>query len=99
MSGARRRPADARILRDHSHEAIVDALERNWRASVGAFGLAPGTTVRDDDEMFWFVTGLPDGALNSIMYANFTPDRVDAGIAERIRLHETYGVPINWLVG
>jgi GNAT superfamily N-acetyltransferase len=99
MSDAAKRPTDAGVLRDHSHDAIVEALERNWRASVGAFGLASGTTVRDDDEMFWFVTGLPDGALNSIMYANFAPDRVDVGIAERTRLHDTYGVPINWLVG
>ena len=99
MNDARRRPADPGILRDHSHDAIVEALERNWRASVGAFGLAPGTTVRDDDEMFWFVTGLPDGALNSIMYANLAPDRIDDAIMERVRLHETYGVPIDWLVG
>ena len=93
------RPAGEHILRDGSHDQIVDALERNWRASVGAFGLAPSTTVHDGDELFWFVTGVQDGALNSIMYANLASHRVDAAVAERARLREVYDVPMNWLVG
>jgi GNAT superfamily N-acetyltransferase len=84
---------------DTAPERIVDAVERNWRAAVGAFGLAPTTVIRDDPELFWFITGLPDGSFNSIMYANLAPDRVDAAIDELFRLRETYGVPVGWLVG
>src|SRR5829696_1397404 len=37
------------ILPAYSEPArIVEAVERNWRASVGAFGLAPTTVIRDD---------------------------------------------------
>src|SRR4051794_19309154 len=58
------------ILRDASPDAVVEGVERNWRACVGAFGLAPSTMIRDDDELFWYVTGLPDASFNSVMYAN-----------------------------
>lgn len=77
----------------------MDAVERNWRASVGAFGLAPTTVVRDDSELFWYVTGLPDAAFNSVMYANLTPERVDAAVDELFCLRATYDVPMGWLVG
>src|SRR5262245_443117 len=86
-------PADA------APEIVVDAVERNWRASVGAFGLAPTTVVRDDAELFWYVTGLPTAAFNSVMYANLAPERVDAAVGELCRLRETYDVPMGWLVG
>jgi GNAT superfamily N-acetyltransferase len=86
-------PADA------APETIVDAVEPNWRAAVGAFGLASTTVVRDDPDLFWFITGLPDGSFNSIMYANLAPERVDAAIDELFRLRETYDVPVGWLVG
>lgn len=86
-------PADA------APETVVEAVERNWRASVRAFGLAPTTVIRDDPELFWFITGLPAGSFNSVMYANLAPERVDAAIDELFQLRETYGVPVGWLVG
>jgi ribosomal protein S18 acetylase RimI-like enzyme len=86
-------------LRDCSSDELVDAVERNWRAGVGAFGLAPTTVVRDDPELFWYVTGLPEAAFNSVMYANLAPDRIDAAVAELRALRAEHGVPINWLIG
>jgi ribosomal protein S18 acetylase RimI-like enzyme len=55
--------------------------------------------VRDDHELFWFMTGLPDATFNSIMYANLGPGRLDAAIAELQSLRATYNVPMNWLIG
>lgn len=90
----------ADVLRDNSDEAVLAAIDLNWRASSRAFGLAPSTVIRDDDELFWYVTGLPSGAFNSIMYANLpTPDRIDAAVAELHALRERHGVPVGWLVG
>jgi len=86
-------PADA------PPDVVVAAVERCWRASVRTFGLAPITSIRDDAELFWYVTGLPDAAFNSVMYANLAPDRVDAAVDELFRLRETHAVPIGWLVG
>jgi len=87
------------VLRDHADEAVLAAIDLNWRASSRAFGLAPTTVIRDDDELFWYVTGLPSGAFNSIMYANLAPDRIDAAVAELYALRERYGVPVGWLIG
>jgi ribosomal protein S18 acetylase RimI-like enzyme len=87
------------VLRDPSHDQLVDAAERTWRACVGAFGLAPTTVVRDDAELFWYVTGLPEAAFNAVMYANLAPERIDAAVAELRALRAEHGVPMDWLIG
>jgi GNAT superfamily N-acetyltransferase len=89
----------ADVLRDTSDDAVTVAIDLNWRASSRAFGLARSTVIRDDDELFWYVTGLPTAAFNSVMYANLAPERIDAAIAELRALRVTHGVPIGWLVG
>jgi GNAT superfamily N-acetyltransferase len=89
----------ADVLRDTSDDAVTAAIDLNWRASSRAFGLAPSTTIRDDDTLFWYVTGLPTAAFNSIMYANLRPDQIDAAIDELRALRARHGVPIGWLVG
>ena len=99
MNDHSRRSGESIIPSSAARETIVEAVERNWRASARAFGLAPTTVVRDDAELFWYVTGLPDAAFNSIMYANLAPGQVDATIDELFRLRETYDVPMGWLVG
>jgi GNAT superfamily N-acetyltransferase len=87
------------VLHDPSDEAIRAAIDLNWRASSRAFGLDPATVIRDDDELFWYVTGIPSAAFNSIMYANLAPERIDVAVAELHALRERHGVPIGWLVG
>jgi GNAT superfamily N-acetyltransferase len=90
----------ADVLRDASDEAVLAAIDLNWRASARAFGLAPSTIVRDDDELFWYVTGLPTGVFNSIMYANLpTPARIDAAVMELYALRRRHGVPVGWVIG
>ena len=87
------------ILRDDADDAVLAAIDGNWRASVRAFGRAPSTILRDDDDLFWYITGLPSAAFNSVMYANLTPDRIDVAVAELHALRERHGVPMGWLIG
>lgn len=87
------------VLENISDDAVLAGIDLNWRASVRAFGLAPSTTIRDDGELFWYVTGLPSGAFNTIMFANLAPDRIDAAVAELHGLRARYGVPVGWLIG
>jgi ribosomal protein S18 acetylase RimI-like enzyme len=92
--------AQAQVLPGDAPDAeVVAALERNWRACVREFGHAPATHMRDDDELFWYVTGLPDAAFNSVMYANLAPDRIDAAVDEIVSLRRQHRVPMNWLIG
>lgn len=86
-------------LRGAPTPAVIAAIEANWRASVAAFGLSPSVAIRDDRELFWFLTGLPDATFNSIMYANLRPERIDAAVAELQALRAAHGVPMNWLIG
>lgn len=91
---------DAQILPgDAADAAVVAALEQNWRACVREFGRTPATRIRDDDELFWYVTGLPDPAFNSVMYANLAPERLDAAVEEVRALRRQHNVPMNWLIG
>jgi GNAT superfamily N-acetyltransferase len=90
----------ADLRHDASHEAILAAIDLNWRASSRAFGLAPSTVVRDDDELFWYVTGLPSGMFNSVMYANLpTPERIDAAVEALHALRRHHRVPVGGVVG
>lgn len=75
------------------------AIEANWIDYLRAFGAAPGVTVRDDSEMFFYITGLPDGAFNSIMYAGLPAEGVGAAVAELRELRRRYRVPIGWAIG
>jgi GNAT superfamily N-acetyltransferase len=87
------------VLRSPTPDALLTAIDLNWRAVARAFGLAPSTMIRDDNELFWYVTGLPSGAFNSIMYANLAPERIDAAVAELQALREISDVPVGWLIG
>src|SRR5690349_8282358 len=89
----------ADVLRDTSDDAVLTAIDLNWRASSRVFGLAPTTVIRDDDELFWYVTGIPTAAFNSVMYANLRPDRIDAVVEDLHALRKAHGVPMNWLIG
>ena len=86
-------------LHDSAEPILLVAIDRNWRASMRAFGLAPHVHLRDDDQIFWYITGVPDSAFNSIMYAHLKPDQIDAAVQELHSLRASYAVPMNWLVG
>ncbi len=79
--------------------SLLTAIDRNWRVAMRAFGLAPQVQIRDDDQVFWYVTGMADPAFNSIMYAQLAPDQIEDVVQELRGLRETYAVPMNWLVG
>ena len=89
----------ADVLRDPLDDAVLTAIDLNWRASSRAFGLASTTVMRDDDELFWYVTGIPTAAFNSVMYANLHPDRIDVAVEDLHALRKEHSVPINWLIG
>lgn len=89
----------ADVLRGGSADEVIAAIEANWRACVAAFGRAPSVVIRDDAELFWFLTGLPDATFNSIMYANLAPERIDTAVAELRTLRAAYRVPMNWVIG
>ena len=84
---------------DASQESVAEAIDLNFRASMRIWGAAPGSALRDDGALFWFVTGLPDSSYNAVMYANLASDQVGTAVAEFQQLRAQYGVPINWLVG
>jgi GNAT superfamily N-acetyltransferase len=79
--------------------SLLTAIDRNWRVAMRAFGLAPHVHIRDDGQVFWYITGMDDPAFNSIMYAQLAPDQIEEVVQELRGLRETYALPMNWLVG
>jgi GNAT superfamily N-acetyltransferase len=87
------------ILHDRSEPAVLDAIDHNYRASMRAFGLASHVKLRENDSLFWFITGVPDSAFNSIMYANLMPEQIPGSVRELHQLRSLHAVPMNWLIG
>jgi GNAT superfamily N-acetyltransferase len=79
--------------------AILDAIDANYRAAMRAFGLARHVEIRDDETLFWFITGIPDVAFNSIMYARLAPEQAPGAVRELHQLRQKHAVPVNWLIG
>src|SRR5688572_14518180 len=86
-------------LHNPSESTLLTAIDRNWRVAMRAFGLAPQVHIRDDEQVFWYITGMDDPAFNSIMYAHLAPDQIGGVVQELRSLREAYAVPMNWLVG
>lgn len=87
------------ILHNSSPAALLSAVEGNWLDYLRTFGCEPSVELRDDDTWFWFITNIPDGSFNAVMYTHVAPDQADAAIAEFLALRRSRGIPMGWLVG
>jgi len=87
------------VLRDTSGGAVAAAITGNWLAYLRTFGRASHVEVRDDRELFLFVTGIPSGQFNAVMRADLPSSALDATF-DRVRARfATRVVPWSWLVG
>lgn len=87
------------ILEHSSPEALVAALEANWCDYIRLFGLASQVEIRDDDELLWWITGIPEGSFNGVHRATLRDDTADARIAEAEAHFSARGAPLGWLTG
>ena len=87
------------ILEHSSPEALVAALEANWCDYIRLFGLAPQVEIRDDDELLWWITGIPEGSFNGVHRATLRDDTADARIAEAEAHFSARRAPLGWLTG
>lgn len=84
---------------DPSSPAVASALEENWLDYLRAFGRARHVYLRDDPELFLFITGIPSGEYNAVMRANLPPASADATIKQVRRRFAAADVPWGWLIG
>jgi GNAT superfamily N-acetyltransferase len=76
------------------------ANEANWLAIWRLFATVPwpGAQVHDAEDSVWFLTGLPDPMVNSILRAELPPDHREEHIASLLAPFQTRQVPMVWYV-
>ena len=89
----------ARILKDVSEKALVDAIEQNCIDFFMEYGRGPGCEVHEDRGVTWFATGLPDPLFNGVMTARLADEEVDRRIDDLITEFHRRGLPLEWTVG
>ena len=89
----------APILRDATESELDLALEANWRESRRSLGAARDVVVRDEQQLFWFTTGMPIGWFNAVLRANLAADEVAAAFATMRAFFAEKEVPWLWAVG
>lgn len=75
------------------------ALDRNWNNMIRTFGASPQTELYDDDELFWFITGVPEGSFNGVQWVNLRPATADQRIDETLATFARRNIPGGWLLG
>jgi GNAT superfamily N-acetyltransferase len=91
----------SKIIHELGTPAMKEALETNFAEEMASFGRGlPGGEVHQDQELFWFFTGLP--SLNGVLMTRFIQDD-NASIAARIAETANYFISrqgsLGWSVG
>ena len=88
------------ILEDLSQEAVIEAIEGNLAASFKA--LAEGSariTFHDEDDVKWFVSGVPFPLLNGVASAKLDSPLEDRRIDEILGEFKAAQMPMLWWTG
>jgi ribosomal protein S18 acetylase RimI-like enzyme len=87
------------LLRTLEDRAVLEALEEHQREHATAWTLARGGEVRDEADVFVFITGAPIEWANGAGAARLGRREVDARIRDVRALFEARRVPASWWIG
>ncbi len=87
------------ILEDITSPALAAAVEANMAEEMAVFGrYLPGAEMHEDQEITWFITGLPNSLFNGVLRTRFAMDNINAKIAQLLNHFKTRQVPMHWPV-
>ncbi|GAC1626601.1 MAG: GNAT family N-acetyltransferase [Ktedonobacteraceae bacterium] len=87
------------LLQNVSDPALIAAIEANLAEETFAFGrYRPGAELHEDEELQWFITGLPSSQYNAVVRTSIVSENVDAKIDAVLALFKAHGVAISWAV-
>ncbi len=79
---------------------ILVAIDANMAEEVAAFGrYLPGAEFYEDEEVRWYLTGLPSSLFNAVQLARFNEGDSDAKIERLLQRFRERGLPVSWSVG
>ena len=85
---------------DVSSSGMAAAIEANLVATVSLFGRVPGTELRDEPDLGFYVTeGVPFPLFNQVYRTRLPREGLDARIGEVREHYAARGLPFLWTVG
>ncbi len=88
------------INQDVSSSGMAAAIEANLVGTVSLFGRVPGTELREDPGLSFYVTeGVPFPLFNQVYRTRLPREDLDARIEEVVGRYAARGLPFMWPVG
>src|SRR5581483_2422062 len=78
---------------------MPEAIEENSNAYLLSYAGLPGAHLRQDEHLAWVDSGAAISDFNSVVYARFGPQEVDAGIDSVLTHFRTHERPLTWHIG
>jgi len=95
----------SQILQDFAEPALMLAIEANFAEEMAVFGrYLPGAELHDDEEIEWFITGLPYPLCNGVLRTHFTTgaagktEDIDRKIDVTLGHFKARRIPMDWAV-
>jgi hypothetical protein len=88
----------ALILRDHSDEAYIEAINRSWNVLVSKFRNYPHYEYRDSPELSTMACSVKIPMFNRVTDTALSTGNVEEKVKETIQYFKEWGVPFTWQV-
>ena len=95
----------SQILQDFAEPALMLAVEANFAEEMAVFGrYLPGAELHDNEEVEWFITGLPYPLFNGVLRTHFTTgaagktEDIDRKIDAILSHFKARRIPMDWAV-
>lgn len=89
----------SQIIEKIDPATIAVAIEANINAYLLSFARLPGAVLHDDLHCVWVDSGVADATFNSVVYAHFSPDAIDAQVEPVLAHFRRHARPVTWHIG
>lgn len=87
------------IVRSIDPSTIGAVIEANINAYLLSFAELPDAVPHHDPQCVWVDSGIADATFNSVVYARFNPEDVDADIETALDHFRQRSLPFTWHIG
>lgn len=87
------------MLEDRPSPALLAALDANMATFWSAYGHAAGCAWHAAPDLVWFYTGIQMPLFNGVVFAQLSPDGVNAVVADLQAQIDAQGAPALWWLG
>lgn len=79
-----------------SSDELLSSMESNLVAYWSPYGRAKGSAASQDENVYWYYTGIMVDIANGVLYARLSPDGVETVVRQLQARIEAQGAPLLW---